>query len=805
MPTPDTKAAVDFLVRMYPEGPWALTAIKPDKKSIQGKLFTKETFADLEPWIKERNGKFNLYFGINPVMREFNQKASRENIKSMNWLHVDIDARPPKPDEDAAENLKSELERILELLTKKLPQGVPPPSVILFSGGGYQAFWKLDQPVEINGEEAIYEEAKLYNVQLELIFGGDNCHNVDRILRLPGSINIPDAKKQKKGRKPALAKVTKFAEDLVYPLNAFIKAAPVQLKDDSGPAGHATTVKVSSNVERIQDINELDAWSVPDRVKIIVVQGFHPEETKEGDNSRSAWLFDALCNLYRQNVPEDVIYSLITDKDYGISSSVLDKGSNIEKYALRQMARAKEYSIDPWLSQLNNRHAVISNIGGKCRVVEEVSDASFLGRTRLTRQSFEDFRNRYMNKLIKVGQDSEGKPIMMAIGKWWLGHAQRRQFETIVFSPGREVKNAYNLWRGFAFEQRPGECGLFLEHLELNVCRGNKTHYEYLIRWMARAVQNPASPGEVAIVLRGGRGTGKGKAAKTFGALFGRHFLHISNSSHLVGNFNSHLRDCVVLFADEAFYAGDKKHRSILNTLITEEMVTIEAKGVDAESAPNFIHLIMSSNDQHVVPAGGDERRYFVLDVSDDKKQDAAYFAAIDAQMEAGGYEALLHHLQTIDISGFNVRAVPQTSALQEQKLLSLNVEEEWWFQKLEDGRLLRTGTEDWMEQIRKDALVDDYVEYTRRFNVSRRGNQTALGRFLRKVCPKLRAVQMMASWEEPTNDGFMRKVEGRTYFWEIPALNEARKAWEKLYGETEWGDQLQPPKLGNGHDRPAF
>jgi hypothetical protein len=35
-----------------------------------------------------------------------------------------------------------------------------------------------------------------------------------------------------------------------------------------------------------------------------------------------------------------------------------------------------------------------------------------------------------------------------------------------------------------------------------------------------------------------------------------------------VGNFNVHLRDCVMLFADEAFCDGDKQHESVLKTLI---------------------------------------------------------------------------------------------------------------------------------------------------------------------------------------------------------------------------------------------
>jgi len=33
----------------------------------------------------------------------------------------------------------------------------------------------------------------------------------------------------------------------------------------------------------------------------------------------------------------------------------------------------------------------------------------------------------------------------------------------------------------------------------------------------------------------------------------------------LVGNFNAHLIDCVLLFADEAFWAGDKQGENTLN------------------------------------------------------------------------------------------------------------------------------------------------------------------------------------------------------------------------------------------------
>jgi hypothetical protein len=186
---------------------------------------------------------------------------------------------------------------------------------------------------------------------------------------------------------------------------------------------------------------------------------------------------------------------------------------------------------------------------------------------------------------------------------------------------------------------------------------------------MALAVQHPEQRGEVAVVMRGKEGTGKGIFASSFGKLFGSHFLQITQGKHLTGHFNAHLQNCSVLFADEAFVANDVAHASVLKSIITEEILMIEPKGLDPFSSRNRIHLIMASNDDWVIPAGADARRYFVLDVSDKHKQDTRYFGAIIAQMDAGGREALLHLLKNRDLTAFDVREVPQTGALAEQKM----------------------------------------------------------------------------------------------------------------------------------------
>jgi len=787
MVEPDNKAAVEFLCLWAPDGPWVLTAIKTDRKSIDTGTFYPGTLVDLERWLKTYNGQRNIYFQVNSPLLDLQKKAKREEMKSMDWLHVDIDPR-------AGEDLEEERVRALALLQGNLPEGVPAPTCIVFSGGGYQGFWKLQEAVEIDGVLELAEDAKRYNMQLELLFGADNCHNVDRIMRLPGTINIPDARKIKKGRVPALARLVEFTDN-VYPITDFVAAPAVQMGDET-MFGGGEAVQISGNVERIDDVSELDAWNVPDRVKIVMAQGRHPDQAKEGDNSRSAWLFDFCCQMVRHEVPDDVIFSIITDPTWGISDSVLELKGRAERYAIKQIESAKLFAIDPKLVYFNNKYAVIKKLGGKCLVVTDMYDYA-MKRSRLVRQTLENFEKGYENEEIVVGIDTNGNPKTKPAGTWWRKHKNRRQYETIVFAPEQQVPaDHYNLWKGFAVQSIPGDCQLFIDHVCDNICGGVQEYFDYLMGWMARAVQEPATAGEVAIVLRGGRGVGKSFFAKQFGSLFGRHFMQVSNSSHLVGNFNSHLRDLLVLFADEAFYAGDRRHESVLKTLITEETMAIEAKGVDIESSPNYIHLIMASNDMHVIPAGGDERRFFVLDVSTAKQQDGAYFRAIADQMDNKGREALLHLLLTYDRSNFSVYKVPRTEALQEQKLLSLGVQEAWWLQKLTEGRILESS-DGWDTQVSTEAIAADYIEHTKRFNVTQRGNQVTLGKFLNRLCPRLDIVQKRVNHKATDSEGWTKKRSVRMRFYMMPELDEARQHWDMMFGAEEWepvGDQIELP-----------
>ena len=767
----NSNAAVQFLQAWAEQGPWCLTSIIPDGGKTTTVTFKLGEQSKMREWIEERQGRQNIYFTVNPVMRAMYSKPKKTDMAGMAAIHVDVDPRP-------GEDLDSERERAERILREFKPT----PTVIIDSGGGFQGFWLLDQIEATNGSEERAAELEAYNLQVEVLLQADACHNIDRIMRLPGTINVPGEKKRKKGRKEALARVVDEDWSRIYSLSDFTPAPRIQTP---GPgAGGGPEVKISGNLASV-DLEDLPQGVTP-RTKMLIVNGDDPDDpTRYG--SRSEVLWAVLCELCRADCDDDTIAAIILDKDYGVSGHVLDQ-PRPQQYAARQIQRAREDAIDPYLRKLNEEHAVIEDIGGKCRVISEVMDYA-LDRTRVSRQSFEDFRNRYMHIMIVVGQDKDGNDVKMPLGKWWLQNQHRRQYRTMLFAPGKEVKDAYNLWKGFACEARPGNCDLLLEHIRENVCSGNETWSDYFINWMANCVQKPDSPGQVAIVMRGRMGTGKSFVIKAFGSLWGRHFLQVSDPKHLVGSFNAHLRDCVVLFGDEAFYAGDKKHESILKTMVTEEMLMVESKGVDVEPSPNFIHLMMASNSDWVWPAGLDERRGFILDVGDGKMQDKAYFRAIQDQLDNGGREAFLHFLMTRDLSNFDVRHFPKTEALQEQKVMSMSPEEQWWFEKLLDGNLVGEG---WPEDVQKSDVHRDYIAFAERQKVMRRMSPTALGKFLKRVLPGIypRTYQRMADVSDVDRYGHEQVRRAKAWFYEFPALDQAREWWDDRFGGPyNWPD----------------
>jgi hypothetical protein len=108
----------------------------------------------------------------------------------------------------------------------------------------------------------------------------------------------------------------------------------------------------------------------------------------------------------------------------------------------------------------------------------------------------------------------------------------------------------------------------------------------------------------------------------------------------------------------------------------------------------------------------------------------------MDEEMANGGRQALLADFLSVDLdapNAPNLRIIPKTAALLEQKLRSLDACANWWFEPLSDGTTTRRGSS-WQTRVSIDTLFDDYVHKAEKIGVRRKSEKTAFGMKLRKL-----------------------------------------------------------------------
>jgi hypothetical protein len=240
----------------------------------------------------------------------------------------------------------------------------------------------------------------------------------------------------------------------------------------------------------------------------------------------------------------------------------------------------------------------------------------------------------------------------------------------------------------------------------------------------------------------------------------------------------------------------------VLKSIITEPYLTIEGKYQNAVQTPNFLHLMMASNEEWVVPASLEARRFCVYEVSTAKKDDHAYFDAIWKEMEAGGYEAMLYDLLRVKLTSFNVRRIPVTDGLQQQKKLSLGTNESWWFNVLYRGYVFRSklGLEsfsgEWHEDVATELLYTSYSEFAERCHERHPLARESFGRFMvsfgaKPVHPRNVVIGEHVT-DVPTPYGTARKAElirhPKTPTYHLGTLNAARAGFATHTGlPIEW------------------
>lgn len=312
----NTAATIEFLGHMFTDQRVHLVSISP-KGYLNSSTFQSPNDDALYSWLEERQGEDNIYFHVNQLSSATqNKKATKVDVSRALFIHVDIDHM-------AGEQRL----RDFPLL----------PTVIIFSGGGFHGYWKLKVPQD--------DLARVESINMALArdVGGDNCHNIDRIMRLPGTINISNNKKAAVGRKPALTYVVESDWLRVYSLDDFSKVI--------GPDPASSKGMITQNA--VVDLVDLAVLpkTVPLLTLTVIKEGDDPDRPRGSLNahfpSRSEAEFYVSCALARAGCSEETIAGILINPVFEISNSILEK-KNPTRYALRQAKKAHAAVTNGW-------------------------------------------------------------------------------------------------------------------------------------------------------------------------------------------------------------------------------------------------------------------------------------------------------------------------------------------------------------------------------------------------------------------------------------------------------------------------
>jgi hypothetical protein len=248
----------------------------------------------------------------------------------------------------------------------------------------------------------------------------------------------------------------------------------------------------------------------------------------------------------------------------------------------------------------------------------------------------------------------------------------------------------------------------------------------------------------------------------------------VSKADEVTGKFIGHRAGKSLLRVEEAFFAGDRSAEGALKHLITSETVQIQRKYADTIEHPNYVRLLITSNADWVVPAGVNERRFAVLNVSEVRRNDLAYFGALRRQaFEKGGCARFLAYLRDeVVVDRDAIRRPPSTAALLEQQLNSLAAPDRWLFDLLSEGALPLDSGGKGVTLV--GALFDSYSSSLRAGRNPYDATREKMGRLLRDRLGDL------VSSRRPRDGG-----GERLYAYQFAPLDECRSRFAARFSQT--------------------
>jgi hypothetical protein len=682
------------LVAIYPDGP------------IEGRWFGTD-HAAAYAYADQMSAKgYGIYYTVNAVRDGVHKKSTKADIAFVRFAHTDID--PPK---DGSPWDKG------EALADLMLRGAP--SVIVDSGNGWQALWRLaHEPSDV----------EQVNRGIDAAFGADDCSNKDRILRLPGYTNYPNAKKRSMGRVAAMSELMD-ANDAVYDPDALLAHWPAPVKASKYGSDEAH-VEDESLVLGVDDL-------VPepsDRLRDLLLSS---------SDDRSKLCAEIMVAMGRAGYSNDQMFGVCMNPEFQWAGTCLDQADPARqarrKVKLGEVLRWDPNEIfaddepratpprlePPSVTRARTfgyglRDGGIMHIDQQfehfkgCIYVSSLDRVLMPDGSELNQSRFDNIMGGYSFVFT-----DEGKVTKSA----WEALLKNQRYSApwahhVCFRPElppltMTEDGTWVLVNTFIPIDTPtldADPTPFLNHMVKLF--PDERDRAIVLNFMASVVQNPGFKAQWWPVIQGAKGNGKTLLLNIMAFAVGEQYSHLPNTGKMTRsgiNFNGWMKGKLFLGIDEIYSANRRDFLEEFKPYVTNRRLPIESKGVDEYTGDNRANGIMLTNHQDGVPIDKDERRYAPLFTAQQTAEDcirdgltSAYFQDLWAWFRGEGryaahgadygFRIVNHYLRTfktdpqLDPAQFATRA-PRTSSTEQAILAGRGKVEQEILEAIDQGQ----------------------------------------------------------------------------------------------------------------------
>lgn len=291
------------------------------------------------------NSGLDVYFGVN--LRK-GGGGKKDNVHYVNAFHAEVDY--------GSDGHKKECQhKTIEEALNAIEDFSPAPSIIIHSGGGFHCYWLLRNPIDV--KEIGVSNIENINRNLSLKLGGDSgTHNIDRILRVPGTFNFKLSDNPRPVRSISNTRKTYSYEDY----QEFVAAEGTSIKNDEDKC--PKVIIDNQPAIALDTLVDIDSLPISDRIKSLIKNGNDVTYI-----SRSEADMAVITALVNKGVSEDRIKQIFAS--YTIGEKYRSHPSK-DMYLMKSIESAKKRSdlteeemIDPLfisgsITKANNKYSL---------------------------------------------------------------------------------------------------------------------------------------------------------------------------------------------------------------------------------------------------------------------------------------------------------------------------------------------------------------------------------------------------------------------------------------------------------------